>query len=72
VWNADLGHSSSICHRSSAARRLTCTDFPVNDLVQLLADYDYSSLRYYGDHGVTEVERDADQRHSHAGMRLLE
>jgi hypothetical protein len=36
-------------------------------LVQLLADYDYSSLRYYGDHGVTEVERDADQRHSHAG-----
>ena len=36
-------------------------------LVQLLADYDYSSLRYYGDHGVTDVERDADQRHSHAG-----
>ena len=36
-------------------------------LVQLLADYDYSSLRYYGDHGVTEVERDAGQRHSHAG-----
>ena len=34
-------------------------------LVQLLADYDYSSLRYYGDHGVTDVQRDADQHHSH-------
>src|SRR5512132_185786 len=30
--NADLGHSSSICHGSTAAHRLTCTDFPVNDL----------------------------------------
>jgi hypothetical protein len=37
-------------------------------LVQLLADYDYSSLRYYGDHGVTDVQRDADQHHSHAGL----
>ena len=37
-------------------------------LVQLLADYDYSSLRYYGDHGVTDVQRDADQRHSHARL----
>jgi hypothetical protein len=36
-------------------------------LVQLLADYDYSSLRYYGDHGVTDVQRDADQHHSRAG-----
>jgi len=36
-------------------------------LVQLLADYDYSSLRYYGDHGVTDVQRDADQHPSHAG-----
>jgi hypothetical protein len=27
-------------------------------LVQLLADYDYSSLRYYGDHGMTEVQRE--------------
>ena len=35
-------------------------------LVQLLADYDYSSLRYYGDHGVTDVQRDADQHHSPA------
>jgi hypothetical protein len=38
-------------------------------LVQLLADYDYSSLRYYGDHGVTEVERDANQRHLPAGHK---
>jgi hypothetical protein len=37
-------------------------------LVQLLADYDYSSLRYYGDHGVTDVQRDADQHHSRAGL----
>jgi hypothetical protein len=37
-------------------------------LVQLLADYDYSSLRYYGDHGVTDVQRDADQHHSHARL----
>jgi len=37
-------------------------------LVQLLADYDYSSLRYYGDHGVTDVQRDADPHHSHAGL----
>jgi hypothetical protein len=36
-------------------------------LVQLLADYDYSSLRYYGDHGVTDVQRDADQHPLHAG-----
>jgi len=38
-------------------------------LVQLLADYDYSSLRYYGDHGVTDVQRDADQHHSPAGRK---
>jgi hypothetical protein len=38
-------------------------------LVQLLADYDYSSLRYYGDHGVTDVQRDADQHPSHAGRK---
>jgi len=37
-------------------------------LVQLLADYDYSSLRYYGDHGVTDVQGDADQHPSHAGI----
>jgi hypothetical protein len=37
-------------------------------LVQLLADYDYSSLRYYGDHGVTDVQRDADQHHSQARL----
>jgi hypothetical protein len=37
-------------------------------LVRLLADYDYSSLRYYGDHGVTDVQRDADQHHSHARL----
>ena len=37
-------------------------------LVQLLADYDYASLRYYGDHGVTDVQRDADQHHSHARL----
>jgi hypothetical protein len=37
-------------------------------LVQLLADYDYSSLRYYGDHGVTDAQRDADQHHSRAGL----
>ena len=37
-------------------------------LVQLLADYDYSSLRYYGDHGVTDIQRDADQHHSHARL----
>ena len=29
-------------------------------LVGLLADYDYSFLRYYGDDGVADVERDAD------------
>jgi hypothetical protein len=37
-------------------------------LVRLLADYDYSSLRYYGDHGVTDVQRDANQHHSHARL----
>jgi hypothetical protein len=37
-------------------------------LVQLLADYDYSSLRYYGDHGVTDVQRDADQHPSRAEL----
>jgi hypothetical protein len=37
-------------------------------LVRLLADYDYSSLRYYGDHGVTDIQRDADQHHSHARL----
>jgi hypothetical protein len=37
-------------------------------LVQLLADYDYSSLRYYGDHGVTDVQRDTDQHPSHARL----
>jgi hypothetical protein len=29
-------------------------------LVELLADYGYSSLRYYGDDGVADVQRDAD------------
>jgi hypothetical protein len=29
-------------------------------LVGLLADYDYSFLRYYGDDGVADVQRDAD------------
>ena len=29
-------------------------------LVQLLADYGYSFLRYYGDDGVADVQRDAD------------
>ena len=38
-------------------------------LVQLLADYDYSSLRYYGDHGVTDVQPDADQHPSPAGRK---
>jgi hypothetical protein len=37
-------------------------------LVRLLADYDYSSLRYYGDHDVTDVQRDADQYYSRAGI----
>jgi hypothetical protein len=37
-------------------------------LVRLLADYDYSSLRYYGDHGVTDVQRDTDRHHSRAGL----
>jgi hypothetical protein len=37
-------------------------------LVQRLADYDYSSLRYYGDHGVTDVQGDTDQHHSRAGL----
>jgi hypothetical protein len=39
-------------------------------LVQLMAAYDYSSLRYYGDHGVTDVQRDADQHHSRAGFEI--
>ena len=30
-------------------------------LVELLADYTYSFLRYYGDDGVADVQRDADQ-----------
>jgi hypothetical protein len=30
-------------------------------LVGLLADYGYSFLRYYGDDGVADVQRDADQ-----------
>jgi hypothetical protein len=46
------------------ARTRDCADH----LVQLLADYDYSSLRYYGDHGVTDVQREADQHPSHAGL----
>jgi hypothetical protein len=29
-------------------------------LVALLADYSYSSLRYYGEDGVADVQRDAD------------
>jgi hypothetical protein len=29
-------------------------------LVELLADYDYSFLRYYGQDGVADVQRDAD------------
>jgi hypothetical protein len=37
-------------------------------LVQLLADYSYSSLRYYGDHGVTDVQRDADQQPTSSAM----
>jgi hypothetical protein len=37
-------------------------------LVQLLADYDYSSLRYYGNHGVTDIQRDTDQHHSSARL----
>jgi hypothetical protein len=31
-----------------------------NHLVALLADYSYSSLRYYGDDGVADVQEDAD------------
>ena len=31
-----------------------------DQLVVLLADYSYSSLRYYGQDGVSELERDAD------------
>ena len=31
-------------------------------LVVLLADYGYSFLRYYGDDGVADVQRDADER----------
>jgi hypothetical protein len=30
-------------------------------LVGLLADYSYSSLRYYGEHGVADIHQDADQ-----------
>jgi hypothetical protein len=33
-----------------------------DQLIQLLADYAYSSLRYYGDHGVTDIQRDTDQQ----------
>jgi hypothetical protein len=31
-----------------------------NHLVALLADYSYSSLRYYGEDGVADVQQDAD------------
>jgi hypothetical protein len=31
-----------------------------NHLVSLLADYNYSSLRYYGEDGVADVQQDAD------------
>ena len=31
---------------------------PTDHLVRLLADYDYSSLRYYGEEGVADVHRD--------------
>jgi hypothetical protein len=31
-----------------------------DQLVSLLADYGYSSLRYYGEDGVADLERDAD------------
>jgi hypothetical protein len=47
---------------------VTPTRDRADHLVQLLADYDYSSLRHYGNHGVTDVQRDADQHHSRAGL----
>jgi hypothetical protein len=31
-----------------------------DQLVVLLADYSYSSLRYYGQEGVSDLQRDAD------------
>jgi hypothetical protein len=31
-----------------------------NHLVTLLADYSYSSLRYYGKDGVADIQQDAD------------
>ena len=34
-----------------------------DQLVVLLADYSYSSLRYYGQDGVSELQRDADRSH---------
>jgi hypothetical protein len=39
-----------------------------DQLVRLLADYAYSSLRYYGDHGVTDVEGDTDQQPTSSAM----
>jgi hypothetical protein len=52
-----------------AARWLVArTRHRADHLVQLLADYGYSSLRYYGDHGVTDVERDADQQPTSSAM----
>jgi hypothetical protein len=36
------------------------TEDRADHLVGLLADYDYGSLRYYGDEGVKDVHRDAD------------
>ena len=36
------------------------TEDRADHLVGLLADYDYGSLRYYGDEGVKDIHRDAD------------
>jgi hypothetical protein len=40
------------------------TEDRADQLVGLLADYDYGSLRYYGHDGVKDVHRDADEQSS--------
>jgi hypothetical protein len=36
------------------------TDQDADRLIRLLADYDYETVRYYGDQGVTTIEGDSD------------
>jgi hypothetical protein len=49
------------CTGGAALWLVAPTKDHADHLVGLLADYSYSSLRYYGDDGVADLQRDADQ-----------